>query len=72
MRHGEEQEDVAARQAAFIEIAQDVALGLETLRELGAKTSKQHKGGLLDSALDDGLHDEDNSLENSANDDDTE
>ncbi|MFT4861277.1 MAG: DNA recombination protein RmuC [Pseudohongiellaceae bacterium] len=44
----------------------------ETLRELGAKTSKQHKGDLLDSALGDDLHDPDNSLSGPAEDDDTE
>jgi DNA recombination protein RmuC len=44
----------------------------ETLRELGAKTSKQHKGALLDSALGDELPGEDNSNENSIGSDDVE
>jgi DNA recombination protein RmuC len=44
----------------------------ETLRELGAKTSKQHKGSLVDSALDDDSDEPDISLDNLSRDDDVE
>jgi DNA recombination protein RmuC len=44
----------------------------ETLRELGAKTSKQHKGGLLDSALGDELDDESDTNAGAADADDFE